>query len=407
MIVGYGEPTGYRFFLLTTVETSPEDALEVKVKPVKNFTVEDFNVKLFKVVTNCGELLVPDLFNVLVFEEDKLKVISPSELKSIVDSGIPVKTTKDCDVIEVIESGETNEFTIFDVVENPNKFREFLLIFDYGFIEVKPMTLATLTSRLIGEEIAKIVTDTLPGILELEFEKVYDFILLVTKKKYSALKFSLKLDFTGLEYVRGEWSPEAKELQKNIIELIMQYDTNVAKKKIVKYIRNEIRRYKSLNFNVSDIVTRKRAKNREEYVDPEKIPQYKAKEILEKKGMFVPSGSFVEYVVLKVPSKVFEKILKGEKVVKKYNTKSIPVSKRVYPIEVVEDEELLKEYIDVDYIIDNQILPPALRVTTVIGINEKLFTDHNNTKIDDYFSIATASKKDVKTKNEVLSKIDV
>ena len=65
--------------------------------------------------------------------------------------------------------------------------------------------------------------------LEIEAEKIYSNFFIASKKRYVGFNLDKqKLEFVGLEYVRGDWTNLAKKFQKKIIEMIFD------KKKIIE-----------------------------------------------------------------------------------------------------------------------------------------------------------------------------
>ena len=69
----------------------------------------------------------------------------------------------------------------------------------------------------------------LPGLMTLELEKDYTCGIFVetrdkqgAKKRYALLDHSGKMKITGLAYVRGDWSNVAREIQYNVLEILLK-----------------------------------------------------------------------------------------------------------------------------------------------------------------------------------------
>lgn len=84
-------------------------------------------------------------------------------------------------------------------------------------------------AKEVGEKISKFITDNLPGVLELDFEKIYRTFLILTKKRYTGWKFEWtgekwedKIDMRGIETVRRDWCPLVSEVMNNVIKIILK-----------------------------------------------------------------------------------------------------------------------------------------------------------------------------------------
>ncbi len=177
---------------------------------------------------------------------------------------------------------------------------------------------------------------------EIKIDKIYKKVFFTeAKKRYIGLTIDGKIDVVGFEAVRGDWSELAKETQMKVAEIILKTgDVNRA----VEYVRNVIRDLKSGRIDIRKLVIWKTLTKRpEEYVVEQ--PHVAAAKIMQRMGIRVSVGSKIGYV-----------IVKG----------SGPLAKKAKPYFMVKPEE-----VDVDYYIDKQVVPAALRVLSYFGVTEK------------------------------------
>lgn len=91
------------------------------------------------------------------------------------------------------------------------------------------------------------INKTLPGIMELELEGFFPSGIFVSakmgpygaKKKYALFSESGKMKITGFESVRSNWSEIAKEVQKEVLRIILKEED---KEKALDYARSVIKR---------------------------------------------------------------------------------------------------------------------------------------------------------------------
>ena len=88
---------------------------------------------------------------------------------------------------------------------------------------------------------------TLPSTMELEYEGFYRRGFFLTKKRYAVIENG-KIIAKGLELVRRDWAPIAKQTQENILEAILK-EGNI--NKAVKIIGKNLKKIKSGNVNVT------------------------------------------------------------------------------------------------------------------------------------------------------------
>jgi DNA polymerase I/DNA polymerase-2 len=189
----------------------------------------------------------------------------------------------------------------------------------------------------------------LPGIMRIDLEDFYVRGIFIprgiapgtAKKRYALLDERGYLKIRGLEKVRRDWSRIAKETQEEVLRLVL------GKKDIkgaIAYVRQIIQKLRNLQVSLRELVIYEQiTKPLNEYkqISPHVIAARK----LITSGIPVVPGSVIGFV-----------ITKG----------SGSISQRAEPVEFVKLED-----IDIEYYITNQILPAALRILKVLGVDEK------------------------------------
>ncbi len=200
-----------------------------------------------------------------------------------------------------------------------------------------------------AREFLKYMNSKLPGMVELDFQGVYLRGIFIprgaapgtAKKRYALVDKKGELTIRGLETVRRDWCRLAKEVQRRVLEYVLREN---AIEKAVEYVRGVIEKLRKREIKLSELVIYEQlTKPVSEYkqISPHVVA---AKKMLQR-GRKIGPGMIVMYV-----------IVKG----------SGSISQRAEPIEDVSIED-----VDVEYYINNQIIPAALRVLQVLGINEE------------------------------------
>lgn len=204
-------------------------------------------------------------------------------------------------------------------------------------------------------ELLSSINQNLPKSMELELEGFYNRGFFVSKKRYAVLDEDT-IVVKGLELVRRDWAPVAKNTQQNILEAILIDASPDKAKKIVKDV---IKRLKEGDVDINDLVIHtKLTKKTENY--KQTSPHVVAAEKLMLHGQKVTSGTIIRYV-----------ITKGHE----------PISKRAQPIEYMEG----KQY-DPEYYIQNQVLPATLRILEALGYSEEqIMSNEKQTSLDSFF----------------------
>ncbi len=188
---------------------------------------------------------------------------------------------------------------------------------------------------------------------EVKVERVYKRILFTeAKKRYVGLTIDGRIDIVGFEAVRGDWAEIAKEVQEKVAEVILT--TNDVSKAIT-YVKSVIDRLKSYKFDLDEVIIWKTLeKSLHEYkVD---APHVVAARQLVELGYKVRKGDTIGYVIVK----------RG----------GAKLSQRVKPYILVKD---IRE-VDVDYYIEKQIIPAALRILEILGVKASQLMEGKTTR---------------------------
>ncbi len=189
------------------------------------------------------------------------------------------------------------------------------------------------------EELIRFVEEELG--FEIKIEKIYKKVFFTeAKKRYIGLTREGKIDVVGFEAVRGDWSELAKEIQLKVAEIILRTgDVN----KAVEYVREVIEKLKRGEFDLRKLIIWKTLTKRpDEYVAEQ--PHVYAAKLMEKAGIKVKPGMKIGYVIVKGSGNL---------------------SRRARPYFMVSKDE-----IDVNYYIERQIIPAAMRILAYFGVKE-------------------------------------
>ena len=181
----------------------------------------------------------------------------------------------------------------------------------------------------------KYINEKLPKDMELEYEGYYKRGLFISKKRYALIDENNKIIIKGLEFVRRDWSKIARDTQKRVIEALL-IDGSI--KKAESIIKNVISDLKGGKINKKDLIIYTQiTKNLDEYKTT--APHVSVAKKILKKGEPLHIGDVIGYI-----------IVSGNK----------SISERA------ELPENAKDY-DINYYIENQILPPVLRIMESLG----------------------------------------
>jgi len=178
--------------------------------------------------------------------------------------------------------------------------------------------------------------------LEINLGQLYKRILFTeAKKKYAGLLDDGELDVVGLEAIRGDWSNLARDVQNEVLRLVLE-DANPNKAK--SYVTNLTKDLKSAKIPKSSLVIWKTlAKRPDEY--EVNAPHVEVARKMAKEGWPVSVGDKVGFVITKKPGKLYQKAEPHFRV--------------------------SLDQVDYDYYVHNQVVPAAARVLAVFGICEE------------------------------------
>jgi len=196
-------------------------------------------------------------------------------------------------------------------------------------------------------EFLNFVNSSLPKPMELEFRGFYIRGIFVkkregekgAKKRYALLSENNEIEIRGFETVRRDWCKLAKEVQRKVIELVLNKKVDEA----IKYVKNVIEKLRKYEFEIDDVtIYEQLTKSIKEYkqISPHVIAAKKAIE----RGIKISEGSIIPFVIKKGKGSI------SDRAEMSIFTK--------------------KEDIDVEYYITNQILPAATRVLKALGLSE-------------------------------------
>ncbi len=221
-------------------------------------------------------------------------------------------------------------------------------------------------------ELLKEINENLPGIMELDLEDFYKRGIWVTKrtgefgakKKYALITEDNKLKIRGFETVRRDWCYLARVTQNKVLEFVLKEGNETLAK---EYVKDIIKRLKERKIDKKELMIRTQLKKSiEEYKaeGPHVTIAKKMKEL----NMPVNIGMLMEYFISEPEQ--------GQKT--KSGKSKGPIRERAkLPDEV-------GEY-DIDYYLNNQILPAVENIFEVFSINTKeMFDGKKQTNLMDF-----------------------
>jgi DNA polymerase, archaea type len=198
----------------------------------------------------------------------------------------------------------------------------------------------------------------LPEGMELEYEGFYSRGFFVTKKRYALIEDD-KIVAKGLELVRRDWAPVAKDTQQDILMAILKDGSPEKAREIIKKVIISIKEGK---IKMDDLVIHTQiTKNLSDYknIGPHVVAAQKSIQ----RGRKIERGSIIRYVIVKGKS---------------------PISHRAEPI-----EDTANMTYDPDYYIDNQVLPAVSRIMNGLGYSTEEIAElgqkHKQSSLDAFF----------------------
>src|SRR3989344_1351228 len=203
----------------------------------------------------------------------------------------------------------------------------------------------------------------LPGHMELDFEGYYPRGLFVAakgsekgaKKRYALISDKGKLKITGFETVRRNSSQIAKEIQKEVLKLVLTGKIEEA----VKFVRDQIKELQTGKIsNTKMILKTQITRELESYTSIG--PHVAVARQLVQRGERIVSGMVMEYIIVKGTGLLRE---------------------RARIVADVKEGEY-----DPEYYLQNQILPAVSGIFAVLGYSEEsLFGDSSQTGLGKFF----------------------
>ena len=201
---------------------------------------------------------------------------------------------------------------------------------------------------------------------EIKVDKVYKRVFFTeAKKRYAGILADGRIDIVGFEAVRGDWCELAKEVQANVAEIVLKTgDVNRA----INYVKDVIKKLREGGYDIRKLIIWKTlSKKLEEYAA--EAPHVIAAKRMVERGYQVEVGDKIGYVIVKGRGSI---------------------SARAYPYFMVKVSD-----IDVDYYIDHQVIPAALRILSYFGVTDKQLkagTPGYQRSLLDFFSAASRGK---------------
>jgi len=192
-----------------------------------------------------------------------------------------------------------------------------------------------------AQEFLQRLNSSLPGIIQLEYEGFSPRGFFVSKKRYALLDKGGKIVTRGLEVVRRDWSPIAKETQRRVLRAILE---DGDPQKAAEEVRKTIRALSERSVDLTDLVISTRMMKTIQSYEAQ-APHVALAKRLARDGTDVELGSSIDYIVRKGGGKVGD---------------------RAQPVE----EARLDDY-DIEYYIRNQVLPPSMRILSSFGYREE------------------------------------
>ncbi|NOQ38668.1 hypothetical protein GQ472_07340 [archaeon] len=191
----------------------------------------------------------------------------------------------------------------------------------------------------------KHINDSLPGMMELEFEGQFKSGIFTAKKsgtggakkRYALLSETGELKVRGFERVRRDWSAIAKDTQEKVMRLVL----DDKKEEAVTYTKKVIDNLKSGKQDLKSLVIYSQITmplSKYVLVGPHVAAAKKAGE----RGIKIEPGTVVQYIITKGSGSISDR---------------------------AEMSQFAKDY-DPDYYINNQVLPAALRILSAVGVTE-------------------------------------
>ncbi|MBD3312411.1 hypothetical protein GF352_03090 [archaeon] len=233
----------------------------------------------------------------------------------------------------------------------------------YGDTDSAFLTLGDRTKKEL-EAFLKKINKELPGIMELELERICPRGLFVAgkkgkkgvKKRYALIDEEGELIIKGFEFVRGDWSNISKKTQYRVFQALLKDNSRSKAISVVKKVVNKLRENK---VPIKDLVLRTQlTKNINQYKSIG--PHVAVAKRLAEKGYPVSAGTIINYVVIEGEGLIREKARTVDEV----------------------KEQGLKP--DAEYYIHHQVIPAVDRVLDVLEVSGEEFEKQKQEKLADF-----------------------
>ena len=193
--------------------------------------------------------------------------------------------------------------------------------------------------------------DELPGTMELELENFFKRGIFVTKrtgetgakKKYALLADDGSLKIRGFETVRRDWCDISRDLQDDVLRMILKDGKHEKALSHVQKIIKELTSKKVPNEKLIIRTQLKKSIDEYENIGPHVVVAQRMQQL----GLPVKAGSMIEFV-----------IAKGEK-------KGLVRERARLPEEVKEGDY------DINYYLDHQVIPAVENIFSVFGVSKE------------------------------------
>ncbi|MFA5855895.1 MAG: DNA-directed DNA polymerase [Candidatus Pacearchaeota archaeon] len=218
----------------------------------------------------------------------------------------------------------------------------------------------------------KEINESLPGIMELDLEDFYKRGIWVTKrtgdfgakKKYALITEEGKLKIRGFETVRRDWCELARVTQNNVLDFILNEGT---KEHAIEYVKDIIKKLKERKIPLKQLLIRTQLKKSiEEYKS--ESPHVTIAKKMKERNIRTEIGMLMEYYISESASHNKKKNGKSKQLIRE--RAKLP------------DEEGLY---DIDYYLDNQLLPAVENILEVFDIKpSELLEGKKQTSLGDF-----------------------
>lgn len=240
--------------------------------------------------------------------------------------------------------------------------------------------------------------------LEIEIDAIYKKMLLLKKKKYAALKVvdpakpdHVVREVKGLDLVRHDWCDLSHDASENFISHILNAQTSTvddAIGNILSFLTSLASKVNGNEISLSKyVITRSLTKRPQDYSDFTSLPHVAvAMRLINEHKKRIKPGDFIKYVICQT-----ERKMEGSS-----GSGSGGISARAYhPDEVIASKGKL--IIDVKYYLENQVLPPimrlcdpiqtidASRVAVSLGLDGRRYERRDETADGNYLALGPQS----------------